>query len=199
MGVLKYELIGLTVGSEKGLCSAALAMQELLNSLCETEFVTYDRIIYPYADSLLLSKRDGYPILFGQKALLWGVDLSSLERAAKNASLALGTEIEYSTAVFECCAADIEKFLAKPEAQTDTYSLGGFHPLTSGTVTPWGVREYSRRFCSFCEHISRMNGVEVVSLNAGYICVKDTVSQKLLRELKKLYEAKTGGLLKKRK
>lgn len=195
---MKYELTGLTVCSDDTLCNAAQVTQAILCALCEDAFLTYDRIVYPYADSLLLAKRNGYPILFGQKTLLWNVDIASIEKAVESAAFSLGRYIEYSAQPVECSAAAVEKFLVKPQPQEGTISIGGFHRLVAGVVTPWGIREHSRRFCSFCEHISRQEGVEVIALNAGYISIK-AVDTRLLRDLKKLYEAKTGGIMLKKK
>lgn len=191
---MKYKLIGLTVCTKDGLSDAASAMQSVLSHLCDAEFVTYDRILYPYADSLLLAKREGYPVLFGQKSVIWDVPEKSLRRAVDAAERALGKEIEYTAVPLECCSRDIEKYLSRPDDEPETVSLGGFHKLTAATVTPWGIREHSRRFCSFCEHISRMKGIEVVSLNAGYISIKP-VDANHIRELRKLYESKTGGAM----
>lgn len=146
---------------------------------------TYDRFLYPYYDSLI-SGRSGEPApgLLGTHAVLWDVGrfLSGADDCCEYTELAPDyREISDFLA---------EGLLAPPEG---CVLLGGFGELITGSVRPWSIREHSRKFCSFCEHISRMDGVKSYGLTGGYLCASIEPPAKLC-EIERIYNAKTSGV-----
>ena len=71
--------------------------------------------------------------------------------------------------------------------------MGGFELLIAGSTQPWTIREFSRKFCSFCEHIARMNGVKAFGLTGGYAVIK-LENEDILSDIENVYNAKTGGI-----
>ena len=174
------ELYGLSVGCEQGIEHCALECRRQLNGLYDRG-VNYDGFVYPYFDSLLMSGvTEQYGVPFGTHTLLWDGD----GRLEDTAALRLGFDYR-----------DIAAFLTR-----DLYSpakgellMGGFEQLIAGGTQPWTIREHSRKFCSFCEHIARMDGVKVLGLTGGYAVVR-LENEDILDELFDIYNAKTGGI-----
>lgn len=70
--------------------------------------------------------------------------------------------------------------------------VGGWEQFVPGSPQPWALREHSRRFCSFCEHIARMEGVKMLGLTGGYAAVA-LEDEGILDRIAEIFAAKTAG------
>ena len=176
-------------------CSAA--MKALLTRLFESGTVTYDQFLFPYADSLLLSGGCAEPPhFFGSHSLLWQVEPERLLNC--EAELFPDKPGIFKLQNLELSAQSIKNFFADGEAENENYILaGGFSELISGSLRPWAIREHSRHFCSFAEHISRLEGYTLCGLAGGCIALSAKgIKENYETELAEIYSAKTGGIIK---
>ena len=174
------ELYGLYVSCAESIEACSRDCRSALTAIYDSG-VNYDGFAYPYFDSLLMtSDSEPYSILFGTHSLLWDVDGRLEETDARP----LGFDYRR-----------IREFLANDlyQPMPGEYLLGGFEELICGATQPWAIREHSRKFCSFCEHIARMSGVNVLGLTGGYVVIHPD-SENILEQLKEIYNAKTGGI-----
>ena len=184
-------------------CSPSMA--ELFRRLFADAHITYDQILFPYADSLLLSDW-GAKNAFGTHALLWDVDPKLLADCAVRACGDRLAELRPRAKELDCTAAAIAEFLSmtydvsgdpgeretagQGRSDADGYMpLGDFAALMSGSVRPWSIREQARRFCSLAEHIARLPDASIHGIRGGSLLVSGGDRAELLR----LYSAKTGG------
>ncbi len=174
------QLYGLYIGCDHGVSQCAADSRSRLTGVFESG-VNYDGFCYPYFDSLLMSGHtEQYGIPFGTHALLWDGD-GRLE----------GTEAQHIGFDYRDVLSFMTKGLYRPEE--GELLLGGYEQLAAGSTQPWALREHSRKFCSFCEHIGRMDGVKLLGLTGGYAVVR-LENEDMLDEIKNIYNAKTGGL-----
>ena len=167
-------------------CSAAT--KTMLMRLFDNGAVTYSQFLYPYADSLLLSEDgDAGQYFFGTHSLLWNIAPETVEEL-------LDTDLPHETVQVGCSAADITEFLDISGFDCGEMLLGSFDELLIGSVRPWSIREQSRKFCSFAEHIARMKGCSVHGTVGGYLAVSAENTGR--EEFARLYEAKTGRIMK---
>ena len=180
------KLTGLRFSPELPAEEASRAVKALFIRLFDSGKVTYSQFLFPYADSLLLSDEGG-DCFFGTHALLWNVDEQLLESCFGDAAPQVVT-LEWS-------ASSVTDFLKINDNNENAMMLGAFDELLLGSVRPWSVREQSRKFCSFAEHISRMKGCEVLGTAGGYLAVQSD-EPLIKQQLAALYEAKTGRIMK---
>jgi len=174
------QLYGLYIDREKGIEQCSAECRRQLTAIYERG-VNYDGFAYPYFDSLLMNgESEPYTIIFGTHSLLWDCD----GRLDGTEARPIGFDYR-----------DIRRFLSDQIyiPNDDELLLGGFGELISGATQPWAIREFSRKFCSFCEHIARMGGVKVLGLTGGYVVVR-LENEDILDQLKEIYNAKTGGI-----
>jgi len=174
------ELYGLYAACDGDISRCALDCREQLTALYDSG-VNYDGFAYPYFDSLLMSGITGqYGVPFGTHALLWDGD----GRLEGTAARRLGFDYR-----------DIRRFLVSGLYRPAENELlaGGFERLIAGCTQPWTIREFSRKFCSFCEHIARMDGAKLLGLTGGYAVIQ-LDCEELLTEIEEIYNAKTGGI-----
>lgn len=175
------QLYGLYVDPGDGMEACAARCKQRLTELFAEGF-NYDSNAFPYFDSVLMSdafERFGLP--FGTHSIIWDPD-GRFE--GRHDVCALG--YDYGQIVY---------FLSEGMYQPKDNELliGGFEQLIAGAGQPWAIREYSRKFCSFCEHIARMEGVRLKGLTGGYV-VAEVSEGETLKEIRKIYSAKTGGI-----
>lgn len=180
-----------------GICSEY--MKKIFAALTGRENVTFDRILFPYADTLLLSEdsRNGY--FFGTHALMYGVDARTLARAVFSACGETTADGEDMLALLapnagkiECTRMAVADFLDLSGGSEESCEyIGDFASLLGGMVRPWNIREASRRLCSFCEQAARTDGVRLRGLHGGSVCAD--VEPVSAEAIIKLYAAKTGG------
>lgn len=174
------ELYGMYTAGENGIEQCARDCRQCLTALFDSG-VNYDGFAYPYFDSLLMSgETEQYGVPFGTHTLLWDGD----GRLDGTDAQKLGFDYR-----------DILAFLSKRlyRAAENELLVGGFEMLIAGATQPWTIREFSRKFCSFCEHIARMNGVKVLGLTGGYAVIR-LENEGILSEIENVYNAKTGGI-----
>ncbi|MBE6760045.1 MAG: hypothetical protein E7554_08150 [Ruminococcaceae bacterium] len=174
------ELYGLYISPEKGMEQCARDCRQQLTALFESG-VNYDGFAYPYFDSLLMSCwTEQYGVPFGTHTLLWDGDGRLEDSSARK----LGFDYR-----------DILGFLRSGlyRPAEGEILVGGFELLIAGATMPWTIREFSRKFCSFCEHIGRMNGVKVLGVTGGYAVIT-LENVDILPEIENIYNAKTGGI-----
>lgn len=173
-------MYGLYVGWDEGIEKCSADCREKLTQIYESG-VNFDGFTYPYFDSLLMTaETEPYSILFGTHSLLWDGD----GRLEDSEAAEIGFDYR-----------DILNFLTKDLylPKEDELLLGGFEQLIAGSTQPWAIREFSRKFCSFCEHIARMDGVKVFGLTGGYAVAK-VDNDEILAQIQEIYNAKTGGI-----
>ena len=79
------------------------------------------------------------------------------------------------------------------QPQRSQLLVGGYEHIIAGASQPWAIREHSRKFCSFCEHIARMEGVKLLGLTGGYAVV-EVENDCILEKICNIFKAKTGGM-----
>ncbi len=174
------ELYGLYIDHRQNIAGCAVSCRSRLTEIYESG-VNYDGFCYPYFDSLLMSGHtEPYGVPFGTHTVLWVGD----GRLADTEAESIGFD-------FRRLKAFLSSGLYEPAE--DELLLGGFEYLAEGAVQPWTLRELSRKFCSFCEHIGRMEGVAVLGLTGGYAAVR-LDNEELLETIGGIYNSKTGGV-----
>jgi len=177
---MKGQLYGIYIPAEADIESCSVRSKEKLTSLFESG-VNYDGFAYPYFDSVLMSdafERFGLP--FGTHSLVWDAD------GRLDGTDAIPLDYDYR---------QITGFLSDGmyEPKENELLIGGFEHIVSGTVQPWAIREHSRKFCSFCEHIARMEGVTLKGLTGGYV-VAEVDNASTLEKVCDIFNAKTSGV-----
>jgi|GEM_PF-2431629 len=174
------ELYGLCIDFEQGIEQCAADSRSRLSELYDSG-VNYDGFAYPYFDSLLMSGvTEQYGIPFGTHALLWDGDGRLKESDVQSVGFDYRRILEFLS-------------YGLYEPKEGELLVGGYELLVSGATQPWTLREYSRKFCSFCEHIGRMDGVKMLGLTGGYAVIR-LENAEMLEEIKNIYNAKTGGV-----
>jgi len=174
------QLYGLYTACEDGIEACARQSKQRLTALFD-QSINYDGFAFPYFDSVLMSdafERFGLP--FGTHCIIWDAD----GRLTDADAAPLGYDYRL------ICDFLAENMYAPAENEI---LVGGFELLIAGATMPWTIREFSRKFCSFCEHIGRMNGVKVLGVTGGYAVIT-LENVDILPEIENIYNAKTGGI-----
>jgi len=168
-------------------------MKKICSVLFSSGEVTFSQFLFPYVDSLLLAETNTtQQSFFGSHALLWDIDIQLINSCI---SSACGSDCKLLEIVeLELDAPAISVFFGEPFIAEGRMTVGGFSSLLTGKIRPWAIREHARGFCSFTEHIARMPDYKVHGLSADYIVVS-CENEHDEGELKRLYAAKTGGIL----
>lgn len=188
---MKDTIIGLRFPSDMPPEECSRVAKKLFVSLFETGRVTYSQFLYPYADSLLLSEESGgEQSFFGTHSLLWNIDPEMPEKVLLRGVPGVPFEIEQ----LDFSTERLMHFFDIKDRETDMMLFGAFDELLVGSIRPWSIREQARKFCSFAEHISRMNGCKVCGTVGAYLGVRAENMQP--GDFAPLYEAKTGRIMK---
>ena len=149
---------------------------KLLRELVERHKITYNQILYPYADALSLSGAAGTQStrIFGTHILLRNVPDEIIENVnPKNLTddNVQNPLPEYETETLPLTegavkSTDIAKFLTEGK-QPEFPSAGDFAKLLSGWLPHWRIRECSRIFASFSEMAYRRAKGQVIGLYGG--------------------------------
>lgn len=152
--------------------------------------MNYDRMLFPYVDNLILTKEQ--PQLFGNRILLETCDITIIERCAAEVCADVG----FRVVQLDCSYTAIKKFLnAKCPRGRDIIYLGDIASMLSGDISPWLVRECSRRLASFAEHIYRQLDADIIGFCSERLAVRG-VDPEYCGQLCEIYENKTGTELK---
>ena len=166
-------------------------MKRTLAALVGECGITYNMILFPYADTLLLSEQDKRGNFFGTHAVLCGVSAQQLARAAASACGDMLPRLDPRAVRLECTREALRAFLDTGAGGDERCLYGGIAELTGGRLRPWNIREAARDLCSFCEQAVRMDGVEISGLVGGSVCAR--VAPEAVEAFAALYTAKTGG------
>ncbi|MBQ1441646.1 MAG: hypothetical protein IIZ08_06990 [Clostridia bacterium] len=167
---------------------------EFLNALIKRGQITYNQILYPYADALSLSGGEGTEStrIFGTHILLRNVEESAACEAMGEAMRERGAEYElteftmYEGAVM---AADVREFLKKGSDKA-LNCAGDFGELLTGYARHWRIRECARIYASFCEMAYRRTKGGIAGLCGGKLII--LTGEEGLREAAEIYVQKTG-------
>lgn len=189
---MSEKITALRLTGSRDIAKLSAQMKKIFVGLFSSGGVTYSQFLFPYADSLLLSA-ESEDCFFGSHALLWSV---SPERLKQCAHTACGEDMSWlglEITEIELTAPAIATFLAAADVPESGIETGSYAALLSGNVRTWSLREHSRGFCSFAEHIARMNGYGVYGYCGGRLLIEteNSLDEKLLTEL---YCSKTGGI-----
>ena len=168
--------------------AASLARRIVLN--LRKLGMNYDRMLFPYVDNLILTKER--PQLFGNRILLETCDIAMIERCAAEVCADVG----FCVVQLDCSYTAIRDFLnAKCPRGKDIIYLGDIELMLSGDISPWLVRECSRRLASFAEHIYRQFDANIVGFCGERLAVRGMDPQ-CSAQLCEIYENKNGTGLK---
>ena len=149
-------------------CSAYSA--RFFSVLVKDQQITYNQILYPYADALSLSGRTGTEStrVFGTHILLRNVDSS---RASAVLAECLPSEARWELEELPvsdgaAMSQDIAAFL-QTSADCELPFVGEFSAMLGGFVTHWRIRECARVFASFTEMSYRRAKGELIGLHGG--------------------------------
>lgn len=184
-------LIGLRFAGELPLTDCAKAMRNTLRALVEEQRATFDRLLFPYADTLLLFSEAGRDSVFGTHALLLGFDADELARAVFSACGKDTARLDPRARSLEFDRDAIASFLAEGMTEGNHEYIGSFASLLGADVRPYDIREASRKLCSFCEQAARTKGVTLHGLTGGTVCAD--VDPDAVDGIIGLYHSKTGG------
>ena len=151
------------------LCSELSA--GFFTALVRNHPVTFNQILYPYADALSRSGRPGTERtrVFGTHILLRHVELP-LVSAAMAESLPTGAPqwelVELPVCEGAVMSSDAAEFL-RTQAECSLPSAGNFADMLSGYVPHWRIRECARVFASFSEMSYRRAKGEIIGLLGG--------------------------------
>lgn len=164
---------------------AASLARRMVSSLRE-QGMNYDRMLFPYVDNLILTKEQ--PQLFGNRILFETCDIAMIERCAAEVC----KDVDFSMVGLDCSYTAIKNFLnAKCPRSKDMIYLGDIESMLSGDISPWLVRECSRRLVSFAEHIYRQFDTDIIGFCGERLAVRG-IKPECGAQLCEIYENKTG-------
>ncbi len=187
-------IIGLRFDTELSASICSEYMKKIFKCLIEQKSATYDLLLYPYVDRLLLSREDASGCCFGTHALLWGFDAKTLAGAVVSACRDRLSELHPVAEELDSNAAALGEFLSLgiDNGTQSEIAVGDYASLLAGNVRPWSVREASKRFCAFCEQAARIEGITEKGLCGGSLMVEAS-DESAKEQIERLYTAKTGG------
>lgn len=170
-----------------------------LRTLVEEQAITYNQILYPYADALSLSGAPGTEStrIFGTHMLLRNVTSEQINAVmqecftAKNMATsdqfeAINIPLTESTAK----SSDVVSFLAAEE-ECALPTVGDFTKMLAGWLPHWRIRENSRIFASFSEMAYRVSKCQVIGLYGGKLIL--THQCDCSEALSAIFTQKTGA------
>lgn len=177
---MKGQLYGLHISGENGMENCAALSKRQLTELFDSG-INYDGFAYPYFDSVLMSDAfERYGLPFGTHALIWDADGRLSDSDARPLGFDYRNILDF-----------LESGMYQPSE--NEVLIGGYEQIITGAAQPWAIREHSRKFCSFCEHIARMTGVKLKGLTGGYV-VAELENDAIIEKISEIYNAKTGGI-----
>ena len=188
------KIIGLRLDMQGNSEYNSVIMKKICSALFTSGKVTFSQFLFPYVDSLMLAEsQSAQTFFFGSHLLLWDIDTQLINECV---STVCSNDYKPPEIVeLGLDASEIAEFFGEPFVFEDKMCVGGFSSLLTGKIRPWAIREHARGFGSFTEHIARMSGFSVHGLTADYISVR-CEHEPDEAELKRLFAAKTGGILK---
>lgn len=190
-------LVGLRFEGEVPVSLCSEYMKRIFAALVREENITFDRMLFPYADTLLISGGSGTDMFFGTHAILYGVEPRALARAVFSGCAAgpgedMLSRLSPRAENIGCTRGEIAGFLDLSGLREENCEyIGDFASLLGAEVRPWDIRETSRKLCSFCEQAARTGGVKLRGLHGGSVCAD--VDPGSAGTVIKLYADKTGG------
>lgn len=200
------EIIGIKLGgndfeyTEHNIYMCSSISRYMLKYIIDNYPLTFNQILYPYADMLSLSGKVGTEStqIFGTHIILRNVcgDIVSslLEYCVKSAIDMTNGVIQPGTVQFSlsegCVAAeDIAEFL---KCECSVQTVGDFGKMLNGFVPHWRIREAAKAFASFSEMSYRISNGAVCGLSGGRLALRDSFNMCRVDEIKKVCFQKTG-------
>ena len=190
---MTQKLIGLRFGGAVPAETCSAYMKRTLAELAATHHKTFDLMLYPYADTLLLSEGDKRGSFFGTHAILRDIGAAELAAAVKAACGDMTARLMPTAVTLDCTREAIAAFLRSGCGENACGVYGDFCALLEPKPRPYTIRAAAKTLCSFCELAARMNGVHIFGLVGGRVCAR--VEPSAHEELSRMYAAKTGGSL----
>ena len=186
---MREKIIAVSFAKRSDAAKCSCVMRDAVAMLAENG-VTFDCVLYPYADSLLLRKEGS----FGTHSLFYRVDVHLLEKCVSQSLDRHGEKrLRYNISEIECTASQILKFLscAPAKKKRGAVCFGGIAQSIGGIVYPWSVRECSKLLCAFAEQTAAIKGVKLIGYMGNgplFECPKSAREQ-----ASELFEKKTGA------
>ena len=171
-----------------------------LNALVKRCNITYNQILYPYADALSLSGAEGTEStrIFGTHILLRNIQDEAIETVMQQCFTA---ENQPVTDKYEALdlpltdsaakSSDIAEFLSAGE-EFGLPWVGDFTGMLAGWLPHWRIRESARNFASFSEMAYRRSGRQVIGLYGGKLIL--TPQCDCPEALSEIFTQKTGAV-----
>ncbi len=176
-------------------CSELSAV--FFSALVQRHNITYNQILYPYADALSLCGNPGTMStrIFGTHILLRGVEVQVITNVMEEilSSGGLGNSaLSYDVVEFRlydgaALACDMAEFLCGEEGLR---SVGDFGGMLGGFVAHWRIRECARVFASFSEMAYRRAKGAVCGLYGGRLVLSSECD--CAEALSEIFTQKTG-------
>lgn len=161
--------------------------------------VTFNQILYPYADMLSLSYQRGTEStkIFGTHMILRGIEEDFVASALFHGLEAV-TDNDWQPDVTvhhfwlnDGCAA-AEEIAAFLECGCDVPTVGDFAKMLSGFVAHWRIREAAKVFASFSEMSYRVSKGAVCGLAGGRLALRWDIEPHIIEKLNNICFQKTG-------
>lgn len=169
--IIGIRLIAEPTGEQTARCSEISSL--IMKTLMAKHKITYNQILYPYADALSLSGKPGTEStrVFGTHMLLRNVPEEWLTEALAECACDIPCELmQFPLTEGAAMSDDIQAFLQSGEAagsEANLPQVGEFGRMLSGYVPHWRIRECSRVFASFCEMAYRRAHGKIAGLSGG--------------------------------
>lgn len=185
-------------GEHIAICS--LASRVMLWHLMDNCPVTFSQLLYPYADALSLSGKNGTEStqIFGTHLILRGVEEVSVAAALAD-GLAAAAERGWEPDVIVhhfymadgcAAAAEIAAFLA---CRCEGETVGDFGGMLGGFVPHWRIREAAKVFASFSEMTYRLTKGGVYGLAGGKLLLHDGLPTACIEKVRTVCFQKTAS------
>ena len=198
----KESMIGLRFvaePTEENIQRSAELSERLLRTLVKEHNLTYNQILYPYADALSLSGMKGTEStrIFGTHILLRNISAEQLHHVMSicftdeaGQSIPIPHEIiEIPLTEGSAKTADVERFL-KAGKPPQLRSVGEFSEMLGGYVRHWRIREAARIYASFSEMSYRRAKGEILGLCGGKLILTNACD--CPEAVAAIYTQKTG-------
>lgn len=178
------------------ICSAV--SQNMLQYLIDNYPVTFNQILYPYADMLSLSCKNGSEStqIFGTHLILRGVEeefvaevlFHGLQSAAEH-EWQPDVIVHHFGTVDGCAAA--EEIAAFLQCDCTVLTVGDFAQMLGGFVPHWRIREAAKAFASFSEMSYRVSKGAICGLAGGRLALREDIEPIVTEKLRSICYQKT--------
>lgn len=187
------------VYDEQQIAACSLISCGVLRYLVDNYPVTLNQILFPYADMLSLSGKNGSEStqIFGTHMILRGVE-EDFVAAALFDGLSSAAEhdrqpdviVHHFSTVGGCAAAEEIAAFLKCDGIVPT--VGDFAQMLGGFVSHWRIREAAKAFASFSEMSYRVSKGAIVGLAGGRLTLRENVAPTVMGKLQSICYQKTG-------